>query len=76
MTSPIAAVRALPNPALEAAIKRAREWLDSLTPEERAEHFRCQRESWVRAELSWPAPRFQWVDGVKVYESYEDYCNA
>jgi len=46
-----------------------------MTPAEREEMYRQQREGYARAEASWPKPRYQWVDGVKVYESYEDYCN-
>lgn len=34
-----------------------------------------QRESYAKAEASWPKPKFRWVEGVKVYDSYEDYCN-
>jgi hypothetical protein len=37
--------------------------------------IKAQRESYVRAEMSWPKAKFKWVDGVKVYDSYEDYCN-
>lgn len=61
---------------LEWLIKRAREKFDSMTPEEQAAHRREQRESWVRSEMSWPAPKYKIIDGVKVYDSYEDYCNG
>lgn len=47
----------------------------AMTQAERDEMIRQQRESWVRAEVNWPKPRFHYVDGVKVYDSYEDYCN-
>ena len=47
----------------------------AMTPEQQAVMWRQQREGYARAEASWPQPRFKWVDGVKVYESYEDYCN-
>ncbi len=60
---------------LEEQIKRTIAWFDSLTPEQQAEHRRQQRESWVRAEMSWPKPKFRWENGVKVYHSFEDYCN-
>jgi hypothetical protein len=46
-----------------------------MTKEEIEEMFHKQREGYVRAEMSWPKPKFKWIDGVKVYESYEDYCN-
>jgi hypothetical protein len=38
------------------------------------EMHRLQRESFVRGEMGWPKPRRKMVDGVMVYESYEDYC--
>lgn len=49
---------------------------DAMTPEQQAEMWRQQREGYVRAEMSWPKPKFKMVNGVKVYESYEDYCNG
>lgn len=36
---------------------------------------KAQCESWARAEASWPKPKFKWINGVKVYDSYEDYLN-
>lgn len=63
------------SPELEELIKRSREYVDSLTPEQLREMIRQQCESWVRAEMSWPRPKYKWIDGVKVYDSYEDYCN-
>ena len=44
----------------------------TMTPEE----LRVQRENYVLAELAWPEPKFKMIDGVKVYDSYEDYCNG
>lgn len=55
-------------------VAAANERFNALTPDQQAEHRAAQRESYVRAELSWPKPRFKMVDGVKVYDSYEDYC--
>jgi hypothetical protein len=43
-----------------------------MTPEE----IEAQRRSYVAAEMSWPEPKFKMIDGVRVYESYEDYCNG
>ena len=63
------------RPELEALIKEAKEKLDAMSPEEREQLFKAQRESWVRAEKDWPKAKFSIVDGVKVYESYEDYLN-
>jgi hypothetical protein len=60
---------------LEQLIKQACDWFDSLTPEEQAEHRRKQAESWVRSIVDWPKPNFHWENGVKVYHSFEDYCN-
>ena len=59
------------SPELEALIEESRRRLAA----EREEMYRQQREGYARAEASWPKPRYRWVDGVKVYESYEDYCN-
>lgn len=47
----------------------------SMTPVELEEMHRQQRESYVRSIVDWPKPKFEWVDGVKVYASYADYCN-
>lgn len=47
----------------------------AMSPEDRAAHDRAQRESYVRSITEWPKPKFRWVDGVKVYESLEDYHN-
>ena len=49
--------------------------VDAMSPEEKEEMFKQQRESWVRGEMSWPKAKYKRVNGVKVYESYEDYCN-
>ena len=61
---------------LESLIARAKAQYDAMTPEEREAMHKEQRESFVHGELGWPKPKFKWVDGVKVYESYEDYCNG
>jgi hypothetical protein len=63
------------RPELEALIKAAKEKLDAISPEEREKLLKAQRESWVRAEKNWPKAKFSFVNGVKVYESYEDYIN-
>lgn len=60
---------------LKKLVTDAQARFDALTPEQQAEHRRAQRDSYVRAELSWPKPKYRWIDGVKVYDSYEDYCN-
>lgn len=43
---------------------------------ERDAMLKQQREGYARSEASWPKPKFKIVDGVKVYASYEDYCNG
>jgi hypothetical protein len=64
------------TPELAELLTKAREIYDAMSPEEKRAAHEAQRQSWVRAEMSWPAPKFKWVDGVKVYDSYEDYCNG
>ena len=61
---------------LEAKLRAAVEYVKNMSPEEYREMIRKQGESWARAEASWPAPKFKMVNGVKVYESYEDYLNG
>jgi len=65
---------------LRQSLESATAAFNALSIEQRAEHRRAQRESWVRAEASWPEPNYsiQMRDGVstKVYESFEDYCNG
>jgi hypothetical protein len=60
---------------LQKLLADARAAYERMTPEQRADMDRRQKESWVRAEMNWPKPKFKWVDGAKVYESYEDYLN-
>lgn len=38
---------------LERLLKKAKEVVDAMTPEQRAEMFRKQGESWARAEMQW-----------------------
>jgi hypothetical protein len=63
------------SPELEELLRKSREYVNSLTPEQKAEMLRKQGESWALAEASWPKPKYKWINGVKVYDSYEDYCN-
>lgn len=48
---------------------------NAMTPAEQKAMIAAQRESWVRSIVEWPKPKFHWENGVKVYDSYEDYCN-
>ena len=61
---------------IEIKIQESLKWLNSLTDEERLAHFDKQRKSWIESEFSWLASKYKFVNGVKVYESYEDYCNG
>lgn len=47
----------------------------AMTEEEQVAMWQAQREGYARAEASWPKPKFHYEKGVKVYASYEDYCN-
>lgn len=63
------------NEELRQHIKVSIEAFKRLPPEEQEAMLKAQRESWVRAEMSWPKAKFKIVNGAKVYDSYEDYCN-
>ncbi len=56
-------------------LKEAVAKVEAMTPEEREAMFKKQAEGVARAEASWPKAKFKWVNGAKVYDSYEDYCN-
>ncbi len=56
-------------------VKKSVAWFNSLSKEEQEAHLKLQKESYVRAETSWPKANFKWVGGAKVYDSYDDYCN-
>lgn len=60
---------------LEKLMHQAKVRFDALTPEQQAEVYRQQSEGYALAEASWPKAKFKWENGVKVYASYEDYCN-
>ena len=60
---------------LEELLAEAKRRVAAMTPEELEAMLKVQREGYARAEASWPKPKFEWKDGVKVYASYEDYCN-
>ncbi len=61
---------------LDKLLNQAVEACNAMTPAEREKMHDEQRKSWVRGEIVWPEPKFKMIDGVKVYESYEDYCNG
>lgn len=64
------------DPELARLLAESQAAYDAMTPEEQDEMWKAQREGYARAEASWPRPKFRIVDGVKVYDSYEDYCNG
>lgn len=56
---------------LEQLIAESLQRVAAMTPEEREAMYAKQREGYVRAEMSWPKPKVTWVNGVKVYDSYD-----
>jgi hypothetical protein len=63
------------TPELMKLLQEAVEAFNKLSPEEQEKVYQAQRESWVRSVMLWPKPKYKWVDGVKVYDSIEDYHN-
>lgn len=60
---------------LKELVAKAQARFDALSPEEQAAHRAAQRDSYVRAELSWPKPVCWTWNGVTTYASYSDYLN-
>lgn len=64
---------------LDDLLRKAKARYDSMSKEEQDAMWKAQREGYVKAEMSWPAPNFHWepIDGqlTKVYHSMEDYYN-
>lgn len=65
-----------PRPELSRLIEESKARLAAMSPEQVEAMLRMQHEGYAKAEASWPKPKFKFVDGVKVYDSYEDYCNG
>lgn len=63
------------RPELDRLIAESVAKVKAMSESERSEMIRAQGESWARAEASWPKARWHMEGGIKVYESYEDYCN-
>jgi hypothetical protein len=63
------------DPELLRLLAESRKQVEAMTPAEREAMFTAQAKSFVRAETNWPKANYEWVNGVKVYASYEDYCN-
>lgn len=64
---------------LDDLLRKAKARYDSMSKEEQDAMWKAQREGYVKAEMSWPAPNFHWetINGqlTKVYHSMEDYYN-
>ena len=60
---------------LERLLKESAAKVRAMTPEAREAMYKQQRDGYVKAEMSWPKPKFKWINGVKVYDSWEDYIN-
>lgn len=63
------------RPELQKLVDDSVARFNALTPGQQEAHRDAQRKSWVRAEMSWPKAKFKWVNGAKVYDSYDDYVN-
>jgi len=63
------------TPELKRLLDESRKLVEAMTPEQKEAMYKAQSESWVRGEMGWPKPKFKYVNGVKVYESKEDYWN-
>jgi len=63
------------SPELTKLLEESKKLVESMTPEQREAMYKAQRESYVRGEMGWPKPKYRWINGVKVYDSYQDYCN-
>lgn len=61
--------------SLDQLLKEAKELVNNMTPEQKAEMIKTQAKSWAEAESKWPQPKFKHINGAKIYDSYEDYCN-
>lgn len=63
------------DPQLVKLLEEAAKRVAAMPLAEREAMFKQQRDGWVRAEMSWPKAKYRWINGVKIYDSYEDYCN-
>jgi len=61
---------------LKKLLDAARAKVAAMTAKELEAMHIAQRESFVRSEMDWPKAKFKMVNGVKVYDSYEDYLNG
>lgn len=62
-------------PKLMQLLAAAKARVSAMTEAEYEVMIAAQRASWVSSEMMWPKPKFKFVNGTKVYDSYEDYCS-
>ena len=60
---------------LDELLAKSKAMVEAMTPDEKAAMLKAQAESWARSIADWPKPKYKWINGMKVYDSYEDYCN-
>lgn len=60
---------------LKELLQKSIEMLERMTLEEQEKLLREQAKAWAEAEARFPKPKYRWVNGVKVYDSIEDYFN-
>lgn len=63
------------NPELDKLLRESVAKFKAMSPTAQEAMMKQQREGYVCAEMSWPKANYKYVDGVKVYASYEDYLN-
>ena len=60
---------------LDELIKKTAADFAALSPKAQKALLRQQAEAAAKATKSWPKAKFHWKNGVKVYESMDDYHN-
>ncbi len=63
------------DPKLVKLLEESAAKVAAMSPKDREAMFKQQRDGWVKAEMSWPKAKYKWINGVKVYDSLEDYYN-
>lgn len=59
------------DPELQALVDKACAWFDRLTPEQKREHCRAQRKSWVIGEMMLQHPEMSREHAEKLYEEVD-----
>lgn len=60
---------------LDKLVKESIARFNALPVEEQQKIRQQQRDGYVKAEMSWPKPKYHWENGIKVYDSLDDYYN-